>query len=531
MAKDIKEWRVEDRNFWESEGKKVAKSNLWISVGALLIAFSVWFCWSIITVQMKKMGYPFSATDYFSIAAISGLCGATLRIPSSFLIRIAGGRNTIFFTTALLLIPSILTGIALTSLSTPLWVFQLCAFLSGIGGANFASSMSNIGFFFPKKEKGFALGLNAGLGNAGVTVVQLTTPIVTTIFVGVSGLAIVEAVPTFTGVLPVGSMLYAANTGWFWVLILIPFVYLTWSKMNNIVTEEVSPGIEGKTLSSFVKITVMLLLGFAVSALGVWLYIRFQSLGVWVIFPIILLLVAVTVCLLTLLPGGIGEKVKKQYAILGKSQTWYLSVLYTATFGSFIGYSAAFGLSIQFIFGSIHTNVDGVIQTLPNANAPSALLYTWLGAFVGSFIRPIGGRLSDKFGGKLVTLVAYLVMIFCTWMVAGLSKEAYFSPTPEKYFGQFLVYFLILFGATGIGNGSVFRMAAVIFDAKEAGPVTGWISAIAAYGAFVIPSLIGPNIKGGTPENAFMGLVWFYIFATLILALVYFRKNSKYKNA
>ena len=132
----------------------------------------MWLYWSVITVQMLNLGFPFTNAELFTLSSIAGLTGATLRIPSSFFIRLAGGRNTIFFTTALLMIPAAGTGFALLSQDTPLWVFQLMAFLSGLGGGNFASSMSNISFFYPKRMQGLSLGLNAGLGNAGVTTMQ-----------------------------------------------------------------------------------------------------------------------------------------------------------------------------------------------------------------------------------------------------------------------------------------------------------------------------------------------------------------------
>ncbi|MDH3426530.1 MAG: MFS transporter, partial [Acidimicrobiia bacterium] len=148
---DIYEWDVEDEQFWENTGKKVAKRNLWISIPSLLCGFAVWIYWSVITVQMLNLGFPFTNAELFTLSAIAGLTGASLRIPSSFFVRIAGGRNTIFFTTALLMIPAAGTGIALLSQDTPLWVFQLFAFLSGLGGGNFASSMSNISFFYPKR--------------------------------------------------------------------------------------------------------------------------------------------------------------------------------------------------------------------------------------------------------------------------------------------------------------------------------------------------------------------------------------------
>ena len=164
-------WNPEDKQFWEREGKAIANRNLWISIPCLLCGFAVWLYWGFITVQMINLGFEFTKQELFTLAAIAGLSGATLRIPSTFFIRLAGGRNTIFFTTALLIIPAALTGYLLTQPDTPLWQFQAVALLSGFGGGNFASSMSNISFFFPKKMQGLALGLNAGLGNLGVSVV------------------------------------------------------------------------------------------------------------------------------------------------------------------------------------------------------------------------------------------------------------------------------------------------------------------------------------------------------------------------
>jgi NNP family nitrate/nitrite transporter-like MFS transporter len=145
------------RIFGKPQGKSIASRNLWISIPNLLVAFAVWGMWGIITVQMLNLGFPFKPADMFGLTAIAGLMGATMRIPASFYIRLAGGRNTIFLTSVLLMIPAIWTGFALQDKNTPLWVFQACAFLSGLGGGNFACSMSNISGFYPKAKQGTGL--------------------------------------------------------------------------------------------------------------------------------------------------------------------------------------------------------------------------------------------------------------------------------------------------------------------------------------------------------------------------------------
>ena len=219
---DLQKWDVEDPEFWESEGKKIANRNLWISIPSLLCGFAVWLYWGIITVQMLNLGFPYEKSQLFTLMAIAGLTGATLRIPSSFFIRLCGGRNTIFFTTALLMIPALGTGIALQDKNTPFWVFQCLALLSGFGGGNFASSMSNISFFFPKKMQGLALGLNAGLGNFGVTTMQILIPLGMTFgLFGVMGgesMILQNTSGTLIGKIPAGTETYIQNAGFIWLV-------------------------------------------------------------------------------------------------------------------------------------------------------------------------------------------------------------------------------------------------------------------------------------------------------------------------
>ena len=208
-----------------------------------------------------------------------------------------------------------------------------------------------------------------------------------------------------------------------------------------------------------------------------------------------------------------------------------MTVIYTMTFGSFIGYAAAFGLAIKVVFGFQHIEVDGVMtHTTVNPNGPSALMYAWTGPFIGALIRPIGGMISDRFGGALVTQIISVIMVACALGVAYFLSLAYASETPEDYFLPFLVLFLILFAATGIGNGSTFRTIAIVFDKVQAGPVLGWTSAVAAYGAFIIPKVFGEQIKATTPEHALYGFAAFYAICICINWWFYLRRNAYVKN-
>jgi NNP family nitrate/nitrite transporter-like MFS transporter len=199
--------------------------------------------WGIITVQMLNLGFPFTQAELFTLTAIAGIAGATMRIPASFLIRLAGGRNTIFLTTAMLLAPAIGTGIALQHKEWPLWVFQLMALWSGVGGGNFASSMSNISTFFPKRLQGTALGLNAGLGNFGVTTMQIVIPLVMTVGLfgafGGEPMTLMKDSGWIFGKIAAGTPTWIQNAGFAWVLSLVPLSILCWFGMNNLKT--VSP--------------------------------------------------------------------------------------------------------------------------------------------------------------------------------------------------------------------------------------------------------------------------------------------------
>ena len=534
---DIARWEVEDSAFWTSTGKGVANRNLWISIPSLLCGFAVWLYWSIITVQMLNLGFPFANSDLFTLSAIAGLTGATLRIPSSFFIRIAGGRNTIFFTTALLMIPAVGTGLALQDKSTPLWVFQVLALLSGIGGGNFASSMSNISFFFPKRMQGLALGLNAGLGNAGVTTMQILVPLVMTIPLlgALSGepMILEQTSGTLIGKIPAGSETWIQNAGFVWLLILIPLAFAGWFGMNNLRTEHVSPHI-GSFPGAMSKIMGMLLIGFITAAVGLYIILPAPTgLGApgWAKWPVIAGVILATVLLLKMIPGDIKPNLQRQFRIFGNKHTWIMSVIYTMTFGSFIGYSAGFALAIKVIFGFQHIEVGGVMtHDTVNPNGPSALTYAWMGPFIGALIRPVGGWISDKVGGAKVTQFVSIVMTASAFGVAYFMHAAYQSATPDEFFLPFFLLFLLLFAASGIGNGSTFRTIAMVFDKEQAGPALGWTSAVAAYGAFIIPQVFGEQIQAATPQYALYGFAIFYGVCLLLNWWYYLGPKAEFKN-
>lgn len=530
---DIHEWDVENESFWQSTGKKVAYRNLWISIPSLLMGFAIWLMWGMITVQMLNLGFPFSETELFTLSAIAGLTGATLRIPASFMIRIAGGRNTIFLTTALLMIPALGTGLALQSQDTPLWVFQLLAFLSGIGGGNFACSMSNISTFFPKKEQGLALGLNAGLGNFGVTTMQVLIPLVMTagVFGVIAGdpMQLQSASGTIIGRIEAGTDTWIQNAGFIWLVFLIPLAFLGWFGMNNLRTITPDPG---HPLTAFGKIIGLYLVAFVAAAIGLYLFlpepVGLDVLNMWLALPLI---IALTLFFMRMMPGQIQPNIQKQFAIFSNKHTWSMTVLYILTFGSFIGFSAALPLSIEVIFGRMmEEGADGTLERVANPDAPSALTWAWIGPFVGALIRPVGGWVSDKIGGSIVTQVISVVMVLASAAAGWVMMQAYNSTDPNAWFAAFMILFVILFAASGIGNGSTFRTIGVIFDQHQKGPVLGWTSAVAAYGAFIAPRVMGEQIQAGSPELAMYGFAVFYALCLIVNWWFYLRPNAYVKN-
>jgi MFS transporter, NNP family, nitrate/nitrite transporter len=421
-------WNPEDEKFWKAEGKKHAKRNLWISVPSLMLAFIVWQIWSVAAVRLNDIGFHFTDEQLFTLAAVPGLVGATLRFVYTFAVGAIGGKNWTIISTAILAIPAIGIGFAVQNPNTSFTIMLLLAALCGLGGGNFSSSSANISFFFPKKEKGTALGINGGLGNMGVSVVQFVTPLIITsgTFALVGG----------NHVLATGQHIWLQNAAFIWVIPIVIMTILAIFGMDNVPSAK--------------------------------------------------------------------QSVADQFVIVKRKHTWIMTVLYVATFGSFIGYSAAFPLLLKSQF-------------------PEHLSLAFLGALVAAAARPVGGWISDKLGGAKVT--AYVLVV----MAIGAISVIYFLDA--KQFAGFLISFLILFLASGIGSGSTFQMIPNLFIPKEAAPVIGFSAAFAAYGSFFIPKLFGWSVKTtGTPVTAFYFFIAFYVISFGVNWFFYQRKSTVAKS-
>jgi len=232
----IKVWTPEDKAFWNREGEAIAKLNLWISVPALFLAFGIWQVWSVVAVGLPALGFKYSTNQLFWLAAAPALSGATLRIFYSFIVPLVGGRRWTAISTATLLIPAVGIGLAVQDNTTSYPTMLMLALLCGLGGGNFSSSMANISFFFPKERKGSALGVNAGLGNLGVSVVQFLSPLVVT--AGIFGVFGGEAQTIIKNNQTL--QVWTQNAAFIWV----PWIALTslvaWFGMNDIADAKAS---------------------------------------------------------------------------------------------------------------------------------------------------------------------------------------------------------------------------------------------------------------------------------------------------
>jgi NNP family nitrate/nitrite transporter-like MFS transporter len=450
----IHEWNPDDPTFWERTGKRIAWKNLVISIPALHLGFAVWLLWSAVIVNLNGIGYDFTVGELFWLAAVPGLTGPTLRIPHSFFPSKAGGWVVHIFSVASLLIPMTWMFFALKDPGTSWGMFMVIGALCGFGGGNFASSMSNISSFFPTKQQGLGLGLNAGLGNLGVSTVQFLTR-----FVAGAGIF---------GAIAGGSAVYK----------------------------------EGKFVDSEWIFT-----GAAGTGTEMWLQ---NAAFVWIV-PTVIVLVAAILFMNSL--RSFSMPFKQQLQIFKLRHNWVMTWLYTMAFGSFIGYSAAFPLTIKVVYGDLPDAPDGL-----------ALKYAFLGPLMGSLIRPVGGWLSDKFTGAKVTLVAGIVLI-----IASLGVTRFTHPTDMSSFPYFLAMFLLMFTCAGLLNGSTFRMIGVIkqFTFQTRGPVLGWTSAVAAYGAFIIPIVFKEAIESaGAPDRGLYIFVSYYAISLVILWFFYLRKGA-----
>jgi MFS transporter, NNP family, nitrate/nitrite transporter len=439
------DWDPEDTAAWEAGNSRIARRNLIWSVIAEHVGFSIWSIWSVMVLFMPASVYGFSAGDKFLLAATATLVGACLRFPYTFATARFGGRNWTMFSAFVLLIPTIGTMLLLANPGLPLWPYLVCAALAGLGGGNFASSMTNINAFYPQRLKGAALALNAGGGNLGVPVVQLV------------GLLVIAT---------------AGNRQPYWVCA----IYL-----------------------------VLL----AIAGIGAALFM--DNLPEYRI------------------------EMSTMRAVLSERHSWVIALLYIGTFGSFIGFSFAFGQVLQM-------NFIASGQNTAQASLHAAQI-AFLGPLLGSLSRVYGGRLADRIGGGRVTLAVFCSMILAAGILVSASTfGSHAGRVPAVTMVGYIIGFVALFVLSGIGNGSVYKMIPSIFEARSlslqvdeterrqwsrsmSGALIGLAGAIGALGGVGVNLALRQSyLHSGTATAAFWAFVLFYVAASVLTWAIYVRR-------
>ncbi|MEU5633268.1 MFS transporter [Streptomyces rishiriensis] len=429
------DWDPEDEDAWERYGRRLARRNLALSVLSEHIGFSVWTLWSVLVLFMSPdIGLGFDAGDKFLLVATPTVVGALLRLPYSFAVTRYGGRNWTVFATAILLVPTLLALYFVQRPGTPLWVFLVVGALAGVGGGNFASSMTNITALYPQRHQGWALGLNAGGGNLGVAAVQLV------------GLTVIS----------VAGRTHPSYVAAVYAPLIVLVALLAALRMDNVDAVRATPGTQ-------------------------------------------------------------REAARDQ-------DTWWISLLYIGTFGSFIGYGFAFGLVLQNEFDTSPLGAVG---------------YTFLGPLLGSVARPLGGLLADRLGGARVTFWNFLGMGAGTLVLLGAVQV--------NSFALFVAGFTALFVLSGIGNGSTYKMIPAVFAGRARREVAAGQDAGAAFararrlsGAVIaiagaIGALGGAAINiafklsysdgSGSGAPAFLAFLAYYVLCMVLIRAVYLRRR------
>lgn len=460
----LKIWTPEDKAFWEKEGEAIAKLNLWISVPALFLAFAVWQVWSVVAVSLPGLGFQYSTNQLFWLAAAPALSGATLRIFYSFMVPLVGGRRWTAISTASLLIPAIGIGIAVQDPATPYPTMLILALLCGLGGGNFSSSMANISYFFPKDRKGSALGVNAGLGNLGVSVVQFLSPIVVT--VGLLGIFGGEPQTITQGGVQV--KVWMQNAAFIWV----PWIALTsvvaWFTMNDVADAKASVAAQA---AIFVQphnwIMCVLYLGTFGSFIGF-------AAG----FPL-------------LIKGLFPEVNPLAYAWLGP-----LVGALVRPFGGWLADKVGGGVVTFWNFLVMALAVLGVLWFLPKGTGSYALA---LGPQAGSF-------------------TGFFLMFLVLFVTTGIGNGSTFRMIPV-IFNQL---------ATQGAGKDVASQAAALKEGNVLGAAAvGFAGALGAYGGFFIPKSYGSSIAStGGPEAALWVFSAFYLLCAVVTWWCYARRNA-----
>ena len=445
-------WDPENEASWD---KALAWKTLWITTFTLTMAFVAWFLPSAIVPKLNALGYSFSKEQLYWLAAIPGLSGGLLRIIWMTLPPIVGTRKMVALTTGLLFFPVLGWGVRVQSPTAPYWELLVLAFLAGIGGGAFSGFMPSTSYFFPRRLQGTALGLQAGIGNFGVSLVQLLTPWLVGFgmigFLGASQQIKVAGKPNAT--------VWYQNAAFFYIPFIILGAILAWTMLKSV---------------------------------------------------------------------PVKANVRQQFDIFRTPDTWWMTLLYVMTFGTFSGLSAQFGLLMTNLYGTgnslIVKGTGATAQMLvAGYSVPDAAKYVFLGPLVGAGARVLFSPLTDRMGGARWTVVSGLGLVgSIIYTIGALVPDTSSAAALQSGFSRFLWGMLAIFLFAGIGNASTFKQMPMIFERRQAGGVIGWTAAIAAFGPF----LFGVGLTLMSPTTFYWIGVAFALLCIVITWMRYARPGA-----
>ena len=444
----LQDWDPENEETWD---QTIAWRTLSVTTFTLTLAFASWFIASALAPKLTNLGFDLTQNQLYWLVALPGLSAGLLRLTWMVLPPILGTRRLVTLTTLLLLFPLLGWGIAVQNPDTSYaWLLTL-SFLSGIGGGAFSGFMPSTSYFFPRRMQGTALGIQAGVGNFGVSLVQFVTPwIIGFSMVGFLGVSQTEVFPGRTD-----REVWYQNAAYIYVPFVLVGAVLAWTMLKSV---------------------------------------------------------------------PMKVNVRQQFDIFRNQDTWWMTLLYIMTFGTFAGLSGQFGLLIKNLYGGGNPEIalllsDGTTRMLVEGyTIPDPVKFAFLGPLIGAGARVLFSPLTDKYGGAKWTLVSGLGILFSVLFTSlQLSPDAGSGAAAlDAEFNRFLIGMLFIFLFSGIGNASTFKQMPMIFERRQAGGVLGWTAAIAAFGPF----FFGVGLTLMAPET------FFYIgvaFAAMCVAITWVR--------
>lgn len=539
MAK-IQNWKPEDPAFWRDQGSALAWRTCGVTTFSLIFSFATWFVMSAVVVRMPAIGFKFTTSELFWLAAIPGLASGILRLIHSNFIPVLGTRAVISVSTIIKVVPMLWLGYAVQDLNTPWSTFMIIGFLCGMGGGDFSSFMPSTSIFFPKRLQGTAMGIQAGLGNFGVSIVQFVAPWI----IGLAALGTVAGGPqVFTKGDPIkGALVVTKEDKLVKDVVVAKPEYVSAIDIvrENGVIKDVK--LRDTDTVKVIKADVVKDANGVITAVnptkGVGLEVKRNEAGavtdvtlrnvvkkpmwlqnaafVWVPFLVLATVLAAVFLRSLQMPsrGFMGQFEILSSRNRARVHTWNCTMTYICSFGSFSGFSAAFPMLIKTLYGGF----DG---------APDPLQYAYIGPLLGGLVRMLTGGFFDKIGGSKGMQWTTIGQI---GGVVFLVFGGYLTPTSIEQFSGFLWGMLWIFLMSGINNAATFRQYPIVFAYSPAkgAQMLGWTGAWAAFGPFVWNSLIATSIeKTGTVNAFFIGTAVFYVYSLFINWWYYTRNGAE----